>query len=68
MRRKKKPQMADEEDEGKTQPSSSGSQRFADLAGVLHAAALELLGQLRIVDAGRGERLSPASDRRLTAA
>ena len=34
-----------------TQPSSSASHRFGDLAGVLHARVFELLDQLGILDA-----------------
>ena len=57
MRRKKKPQMRDEEDERDDPAEQLGQPAVGDLAGVLHAVRFELLGQLRIVDARRRELL-----------
>ena len=58
MRRKKKIQSADDEEERNDPAEHFGHPAVGDLAGVLDAVRLELLGQLGVLDADRRERLA----------
>ena len=53
IRRKKKLQTADEEEQRNDPAEDFRIQRLVDLAGELHLLRLEILDQLRIVDADR---------------
>ena len=59
MRRKKKLQSADEEDERDDPAEDLADPAVRHLAGVLDAGLLEVLDQLGVLDADRGERTRP---------